>query len=593
MEFSRTIERSFSVMVLALLSIQVLIPLSSSSSFDIDNELIEPPSRSPVTLEWKTILIESIRYQISTPSIVDLNNDGKMEVVVHSSNGYVCALNNNGGYDWPNPFKTNGTDIAGEGLFKNLSGSYVPPFFSSPLTCDLNLGDYREIIISEKGGLVSIGWDGEYQWRTNLINATVISTASAGDFSKVDPGGKPEIATIVEYYNGSSFLEVYDGHRDLIASELITNNSYGTSSSVVIDDIDIDGDLDLIVSHPNKGLLLYSLIGAGGNWYLELVNRSDKGFDGYQASTPAVGNVTGGPEKEIVISLNQGWGEPDPSNGSVTYLLDHDLNEIGRYSFPQKIYSSPVIAELDGNESRREIIITTANGSLIVFDSKDELGVLPVKWEYDTEGEVLSSPAVCDINDDQEPEIIISTVDGRIFCFDGDPSDGIDEGIPDVGGFTNMDLLWKYEFEEPTGISSPVISDIDLDGYLELLIGSENGSMYCLGIGPTHHIGKIEWPTFHGNNNRTGTYNMEYYGVDIYARRDLETGETIEKLRKDVQPGSFVRYNLTIENTGKGISSNEKQRFNISVKGENVSDGWSYYLDTPPDRGNDNPDYII
>jgi len=203
----------------------------------------------------------------------------------------------------------------------------------------------------------------------------------------------------------------------------------------------------------------------------------------------------------------------------------------------------------------------------------------------------MSSPAICNIDNDDELEIVIGSDSGKVFCFDGDPTDGVDEGIPYPGDGPNQDVLWVYDTGNPIGISSPVVGDIDLDGMLEVVIGDQEGHVYCISAGGRSVKGNADWPEFHYDLNRTGFYNPQTsYGVDIYPTTD-ENGRP-ETLVKTVKPGTQVKYNLTVENTGKGISELNKDLIYVKIEPDSIPEGWSAHLQNPPDRGNPNPNYV-
>ncbi len=77
---------------------------------------------------------------------------------------------------------------------------------------------------------------------------------------------------------------------------------------------------------------------------------------------------------------------------------------------------------------------------------------------------------------------------GTVLAFDGDNSDGINEGVSATGipgspyggvEGKDWDLLWIFQ----TGAelwSTPAVGDVDNDGILEVVIGSTNGNLYVL-----------------------------------------------------------------------------------------------------------------
>ncbi|MGC9309035.1 MAG: PQQ-binding-like beta-propeller repeat protein, partial [Thermoplasmatota archaeon] len=117
-----------------------------------------------------------------------------------------------------------------------------------------------------------------------------------------------------------------------------------------------------------------------------------------------------------------------------------------------------------------------------------------------------SSPALADIVNSPYPEdtsldglelIIGNNPYHSVWCFDGDNTDEIDNGITlprnkdgssplfnwykgDLGvEGRDWDVLWVFENSQPI-IASPAVGDIDNDGYKEVVIGSLDGYIYVI-----------------------------------------------------------------------------------------------------------------
>lgn len=104
-----------------------------------------------------------------------------------------------------------------------------------------------------------------------------------------------------------------------------------------------------------------------------------------------------------------------------------------------------------------------------------------------------SSPALADINPDVNGlELIIGNrYHGNVWAFDGDNTDGVDEGITitaaDFSGYpytlgtegVDWDVLWKFDTGGSVW-SSPAVGDVDNDGTLEVVVGSDDSNVYVL-----------------------------------------------------------------------------------------------------------------
>jgi outer membrane protein assembly factor BamB len=103
---------------------------------------------------------------------------------------------------------------------------------------------------------------------------------------------------------------------------------------------------------------------------------------------------------------------------------------------------------------------------------------------------VRSSPALGDIDNDGKLEVVVGSDDHKIYALNGE----------------NGSLLWSYS----TGYfvrSSPSLGDIDNDGKLEVVVGSGDGNVYALSTGsPVPSPSLLPWPKFRHDVKNTGKW---------------------------------------------------------------------------------------
>jgi len=164
-----------------------------------------------------------------------------------------------------------------------------------------------------------------------------------------------------------------------------------------------------------------------------------------------------------------------------------------------------------------------------------------VKWAFNTSDAVPASPAIFDIDGDDDPEVLIGSRTGVFYCLSGADgsvewsfatgggirsgatiedvnNDGLLEvifGSDDYGVYClsyRGELIWSFTTSGKVGCS-PAVVDIDQDGAIEVLIGSYDENLYCLD-GAT---GRVKW-TF-----LTGGYVFSSPAVaDLDSDGDLE-----------------------------------------------------------------------
>ncbi|MHA1911222.1 MAG: FG-GAP repeat domain-containing protein, partial [Candidatus Kariarchaeaceae archaeon] len=108
------------------------------------------------------------------------------------------------------------------------------------------------------------------------------------------------------------------------------------------------------------------------------------------------------------------------------------------------------------------------------FISPEEVIAAPItvdeKWSYYTGGFVSSSPAVADLGNDGELEVLVGSYNSLLYCFNSDGS-----------------LKWSYQTGDII-YSSPIVADLNNDGELEVLVGSYDGFLYCISS-----TGSLNW----------------------------------------------------------------------------------------------------
>jgi len=271
-----------------------------------------------------------------------------------------------------------------------------------------------------------------------------------------------------------------------------------------------DNFLEIIIgsdeaSSPYSTFGVWRCIDALGNleWYLD--TRTDEA-----RSSPAIADFwgeagSGDGVPDIVGGTTSGWSvEAFSFDGSYFWRFANIVGS-GAYLW----HSSPAVADMIPSVAGMEIVIGNSNNECpavfclegdisdgiddgyIGYDSFDHscwdtsLGSdgapddWDVLWFHNTSGPIISTPAIGDISNDGQNEIVIGTgwtsrwltgahpgTDGRILCLDG--ATGARRWALATGG---------PDSQVP---ASPAIADIDSDGDLEIFIGAGDGYFYCI-----------------------------------------------------------------------------------------------------------------
>ncbi|MDH3198868.1 MAG: FG-GAP-like repeat-containing protein, partial [Candidatus Krumholzibacteria bacterium] len=292
-------------------------------------------------------------------------------------------------------------------------------------------------------------------WPLELLLETV-SSVVVGD---IDGDGDLEIVVGDQYVYAwhHDGLELIDGDGDALTWGVLNTLGENYVSHIALARIDPVPGLDIVAaSRATKEVYVFDYTGAplpGWPQTLEYAIRAGV----------AVGDLDGDFALDIVAVDERGvlyaWDD------SGVEKIDGDANPLTPGVFrrlPGVVfqYSTPALADLDGDGSD-EIIIATEADSIYVFDGS---GALLPGWPYPLGSDAGGSPAVGDIDDDGDLEIVVNSLVGTVRALHHDGT-----------------LLWSRWLANNTFFGpSPALGDVDGDGKLDTFIPSSDGKLYGL-----------------------------------------------------------------------------------------------------------------
>jgi hypothetical protein len=321
--------------------------------------------------------------------------------------------------------------------------------------------------------------------------------------------------------SGDESLFVFDGTFAKVKPNWPRKIVNGNWGSPAVGNIDADANLEIVAV---AGKYVYAWNSNGTevrdgdgdpttNGIFAVV--SDLAFALY--GSPALANIMGDSRDEIIVAERVS-GNPTPVTNRVHVYQGSGTPAPG---FPKVIgyasTASPAVANLDGSSDPGPEIIVATGDSVLVFhsDGTAMLGGPPYSTLYNfnnftQNNDMMSSPAIGDLNVDRSLDIVIGSSTGMVFAWTGRTGQ-ILPGWPVQVSTTDSDL------------GSPVIANLDNDPELEVLITDDKGYVHGL-----NHDGTLleGWPYKTGNGifgspaiwdmDGNGTTNVAFSSSDQF-----------------------------------------------------------------------------
>jgi hypothetical protein len=519
------------IAILVVLSIAQPLPAAPSGL----------PAPTQITLSGKPIMH-------SAPGVADFNGDGTKEIIVGGTDGmlYVLSLVNS---TWqPVWSRQTALDLNAAGApTGSPCVSNQSDIESAPAVADLDNDGKLEIVVTTGGDIGNHRNGGVLVYRFK-------KDTPHWEFTLVPGWPQPKLDA-VGGGNGNGFP---DGCWD------------GIWSTPALGDLDGDGDLEIVFEGFDRRIHAYHHDGQVVNgWPIYRYNGDALLRGGW--SSPALGDIDHDGLPEVIVGTDSpmwgGEGSPNPTydNGTV-WAINGDSSNVPGWPvrIAQTVQSSVALGDIN-NDGNLEIIVGTGTGysgsngyKVYAFQSN---GTALPNWPRSTTGNVTGSPALADLDNDGKLDVIVGCgTEGdpytnppctKLYAWRADgsnlpgfpmvptynnPGGGTPIGLPygpvvaDYTGDGMLDILVLSRFSwglstvkangqditdpalraEQSLYSTPLVDDIDGDGYLEIVVAGPNASYTNAAVliwQTTEDTNRERpWPMFHRNMLRDGLY---------------------------------------------------------------------------------------
>ncbi len=411
--------------------------------------------------------------RLSTPTLVDIDNDGDLDMFIGEGLRSIIFKRNEG--------------TAASPVWVLITENYELIFIGQepyPEFADIdNDGDY-DMFIGESSGNINFyrndGTAAAPSWTSVTSNYGSIDVGgnSSPDFVDIDNDGDLDLF-VGEFFGNLNFYR-NDGTPE-IASWTLVDTDYqtidvGMRSKSDFIDIDNDGDYDMFIAEYDGNINYYENVGTANTPAWTLIDATWESIDVGICSSVCFADIDNDNDLDLFVGAESGF---------------------------ENYYRN------DGN-------VTTPAMSFISSEYKSiDVGT-------------RSSPAFVDIDDDGDLDLFFGEYYGEIIYYRND-------GTADTPAWTLVDS--SYEGIDAGNASVPTFVDIDNDNDLDMFIGEQNGHVryyrndgtaaapswvYITGDYLSYDVGQDCKPAF-ADIDDDGDYDMfigEFYGNILYYRND-------------------------------------------------------------------------
>ncbi len=248
-----------------------------------------------------------------------------------------------------------------------------------------------------------------------------------------------------------------------VAVSLVLNDTL-SKSTPTLGDLDQDGDLDMLIGSKEGDVFYYENQGTELEWDFKLISDSFVDLNGEKNSAPMLTDLDQDGDLDLILGSKR---------GRLRFFDNQGSAEEPRFVEEKDYFGSiwldgdakPTVIDLD-NDGLMDLLVGNFRGRL-VYLRNDSARFSIVRRDYrKIDVDLGAAPYFADLNNSGSMELMIGTDSGRVLFLKNDQSDFSGSWKPITKYGAKLSFLQG---------SVPVAVDLDADGDLDLITGSESG----------------------------------------------------------------------------------------------------------------------